>query len=352
MKRKLLSSSLLIFSLLISNPIGIAATENSTSTKFSTDIDSEILSSTTEESTKKDSVTPISDITNTSDSLENNIPDTQIIGDDKIEEFYEYAISTGKIKRELYSLEDFIYNYKIYLDEYPETKEIFKLEESFDEWFEQIRFGALPDGQGEAYSGNYITDISTRGFSDAQKRSANRFKKDLRKGDIIVVNSKGPGHAAIATTDNYILEMTGGRNPVKWFAGGIEKNNHQFNANNWLFGYSEQGWTPDQNINYKIQIWRIPNKNMDNQVANYADKHYFSYSGSYSRNINLRYLISPGPLVTNPNYCSKLVFNSYWYGSSNSPVIKDYYAHVQYIYPSALPDIFQNGYTPRKIGDY
>lgn len=110
-------------------------------------------------------------------SSERTINSTEIKkdSDKEIEDLYEYAITTGKIKRDLYSLNDFMYNYKSSLEYYPELQKVLNLQESFEEWFEQINFGALPDGQGEAYPDDNFKNINkrnfdTRAFSNAQKK--------------------------------------------------------------------------------------------------------------------------------------------------------------------------------------
>lgn len=97
------------------------------------------------------------------------------------------------------------------------------------------------------------------------------------------MNSGGFGHAAIATSDNYILEMTGGDNPVNWFLTGISNNNNQFNKNNWLWGNREQGVKVKPRIDEPIQIWRVPNKTMANKCGTYADKTFWNSSGGYKK---------------------------------------------------------------------
>lgn len=372
MKRKVLKSSLFVFSLVSLTTIGVNATETSTVTSSTNEVKTEFtIESTIDTSTSESKKTPQSEtvfipeesvskeeIISSEDSIE--ALNSNSNDNNEIEELYEHAISIGKIKRELYSLDAFKKNYSISLEQFPDTKKLLNFTGDFAEWFEQINFGAFPNGEGHAFDEKQAElggPIPRSGatMSAAQRRNANRFKNDLRKGDIVIVNG-GVGHAAIATTNNYLLEMSGGGNINSWLNTGIENNNHQFNAENWLAGNWEQNARtggPGElgYIKSWIQIWRVPNKNMAEKVANYADRHYWSTTGSYTKNINLKYLIRPDLYSINPNYCSKLVYNAYWYGSGNSPVMRTY-PNFSIVYPSDLPNTFQSGYAPYHVGTY
>ncbi|EAG4421396.1 hypothetical protein B9500_16730, partial [Listeria monocytogenes] len=89
-------------------------------------------------------------------------------------------------------------------------------------------------------------------------------------GDILIVKSSSFGHAAIATSNKYILEMSGGGNPSKWATTGIKNNNHQLNKHKWIFGGKEQDYIKKPTINYWIQLWRVPQSSIANKAASYA----------------------------------------------------------------------------------
>lgn len=372
MKRKVLKSSLFIFTLVSLTTIGVNATELSTVTSSTNEVKTEFtVESTTGTMTKESKETVQSETVftteefeskeetssseSTTDSLDINSNDNK-----EIEELYEYAVSIGKVKRDLYSLDAFKKNYSISLEQFPDMKKLLNFTGDFTEWFEQINFGAFPNGEGHAFDekqqelGGPIPRSGAT-MSAAQRKNANRFKNDLRKGDILIINGL-PGHSAIATTNNYILEMSGGGNINSWLNTGIENNNHQFNAENWLAGNWEQDARtggPGQlgYIKDWIQIWRVPDSSIANQVANYADRHFWSTTGSYKKNINLKYLIRPDLYSINPNYCSKFVYNAFWYGSGNAPVMQSY-SNYSFIYPADLPFNFQRKYMPYCVGTY
>jgi hypothetical protein len=265
----------------------------------------------------------------------------------KIRTLYEKGIAEGKVTRDLYSYEAFQENYQVNKTTYEEMKDIFPNYHSYDEWFAQImNYGAFPDGEGHSPS-------ETRREKRATKeQNANRFKRDLQKGDIIIVNSGGFGHAAIATSDNYILEMSGNNNPINWAITGISDNNHQLNKHNWLWGKPEQGFEGKRQIDRPIQIWRLPNKAMANKGASYADKTFWNSSGGYKKNRHIDYLLRTGTLNINPNYCSKMVFQAYWYGSGSASVVQSYASGLAFISPGALPNLFTKAYKPYKVGSY
>ena len=53
----------------------------------------------------------------------------------------------------------------------------------------------------------------------------------------------------------------------------------------------------------------------------------------------------------NPNYCSKLVWQAYFYGSGNLPVIRAI-GDRAVVPPTNLPTSFTWNYTPHSIGRY
>ncbi|MFD2389753.1 hypothetical protein [Enterococcus gallinarum] len=277
-----------------------------------------ILFSASAEETKTD----LSEDTSISSVVESPTPQ------DNIQKLYEQGIALGKISRE---------NYLLNKETYEEMKDLFPNYSSYDNWFAEIlNYAAFPDGEGHSPS-----ERKAKSEERASKReNADRFKRDLRKGDIILVNDgKGFGHAAIATSNNYILEMTGGaKGPFfsNWFGGGIKDNNHQFNKENWLWRKEEQGFQKkDAMIDSYLQIWRVPNKGMAEKCATYADHTFWNSSGGYKKNRHIDYLLRSSTLTTNPNYCSKMVFQAYWYGSGKAPVIQTYASGLTMIAPNA-----------------
>lgn len=308
------------------------------------------------------------------DSSNNSLKNDSLINKDKdmikdnnnktndvtvIEELYNYGISINKINKSMYSLDAFTKNYILSLEQYDKLKIVLNM--SFSEWFEQNNFGAFPDGEGHAYNEKQKElggpqPRSGATMSAAQRRNANKFKKDLRKGDIIIVNGS-PGHAAIATSNSYILEMSGGGDIFNWLVTGIKNNNHQFNSENWLSGNWEQGARTGGNnqlgyITEWIQIYRLKDQKMAQKCADYADKMFWNSTHKYKRNILIDYRINAKTLNTNPNYCSKLVFQAFYYGSGYSPVIQNGMQNLTFVAPGALINTFSGDYKPYKVGTY
>ena len=334
-------------------------TSNTLITVSSTDISDPILTNSLEKETaptaatssEQESRTSLWDIEDENkvkyDSDQTNSPELTDQEATKIKELYEKGIAEGKVNRELYSYEAFQENYQVNKTTYEEMKEIVGAGLTYDNWFGEIlNYSAFPDGEGHSPRNNQRQKRAT------QKQNADRFKRDLRKGDIIVV-SGGMGHAAIATSDNYILEMTGGKVIDKLPTGVMKNNNHQYSKHNWLWGNEDQeGVSPSKNIDKWIQISRIPNKGMANQCANYADKTFWNSFGGYKKNRYYDYFIGPNTLSMNPTYCSKLVFHAFWYGSGSSPVMQSFASGLTFIAPSALPNLFTSSYKPYKVGTY
>lgn len=202
----------------------------------------------------------------------------------------------------------------------------------------------MPDG-----SGHLPTDPKIEARS--QTTNGNRLANDIRKGDILIVEG-GWGHAAIATTDTYILEMSGGGNPASWFMGGIPDNNHQFNKINWIFGdKTEQGVKSKTHIRSWVQLWR-PRGNASSLAADYADATFWNSNHAYQKNRHISYAFNSGTLTLNPNYCSKMVWQAYWYGTGDLPVIADYSVSLTGILPNALVNTFNSDYQPYLVGRY
>jgi hypothetical protein len=367
MRKKGIWVVLLSMLLNVSTVTGFAVTElvdSSSSTKESTVISNEV-----SETTTTTSITDILESIGTDESatqstteepqiwVGENTPDSQSdvqqvdeLNENeitRIKNLYERAISEGKVNRNMYSFNSFQTNYVFGKETYNQTKDIVGQGLDYDSWFGQIlNYNAFPDGEGHPVTGK---NQMLRG---TQQQNADKFKRDIRKGDIIIVQSGGFGHAAIATSDNYILEMSGGGNFGNWFLSGIPNNNHQFNKDNWLWGRKEQGATPAKMINSYLQVWRIPNKSMANQCATYADKMFWNSSGGYKRNRYIEYKLASRTLSTNPNYCSKMVFQAYWNGSGSAPVMKDFASGLTFISPGALPNLFTDKYAPYKVDTY
>lgn len=256
---------------------------------------------------------------------------------EKISALYQRGINEKIIDSYSYSYSDFVANYSeaknIYISLLTQDSTL----PPYDTWVsQQARYFATPLGT----SGRAVKYYD-RSFSSGQKASGNRLMSQIKKGDILIVQDGPLGHAAIATTDNYILEMSGGGNYREWFQKGIPNNNNQFSKYDWIFGKKKM-------ITKYIELWR-PSRNIAGKVADYADYTFWSSTHGFEKNRYINYLINANIYWTNPNYCSKLVWQSFWYGTGSLPVMKGKLAR-SFIPPYGLPSSFNASYSPYKVG--
>ncbi|MFC6200310.1 hypothetical protein ACFP1L_00200 [Lactiplantibacillus nangangensis] len=252
------------------------------------------------------------------------------ITEENIDSAYEQGILSGKINPSTYSKSAFQYTYEQGLGLYTQQRDSL-VNISYDDWLNNVNYGAMPDGSGVDPNSVKIEPRSATG-------NIERFVKDIRKGDIIIVNSAGFGHAAIATTNNWIIEMSGGGNIINWTKTGIPDNNHQFRTRDWAKNHIKN-W---------IEIWR-PRNGIGSSAATYADATFWSSTHGTKKNRHITYGIVAGPRTTNPNYCSKMVWQSFWFGTGNKNVATGTPA---FITPKALPTYFYKSYAPYKVGRY
>lgn len=215
--------------------------------------------------------------------------------------------------------------------------EVFKTEvsdtTSYEEWLKLNNYGVMSDTKQPILHGKEET-----GMLRSEQDNINAFCRDTRAGDILVIDGDTRhgvpsmlGHAAILNADGFVLEMS----------GGGRDNNHQFTKRDWI----------TRNIKAWTNVYRINNRGLANQVAHYADTHFYSTTGGYNKNIHIDYGINSHLKQFNPNYCSKLVYQAYFYGSGSLPVMIDY-GDRHYVAPAVLTQAFSGNYRPYRVGRY
>lgn len=147
----------------------------------------------------------------------------------------------------------------------------------------------------------------------------------LRKGDILITNSTSSsliGHAAIALSSNEILHIQGrGYNP-------------ETVTRSWFEETYDDGW---------IRVYRLNDSDIASDAADWAED---TYEGS-----NAEYRITTNLTTTNETYCSKLVFQAYYYGGSKL-VVSEKFNLSGIISPYLLPSILSDGrYDCPRVGD-
>ncbi|MGH1842336.1 hypothetical protein ABE867_16855 [Enterococcus gallinarum] len=251
---------------------------------------------------------------------------------------YDNAVKENIIDPTLYSKSDWLDDEKKYMrPNYDFFKSNILDSVSYNEWLEMNNYGVMSDTK--------LPLLQNKNSNRRQARSAqdniNKFCKDAKAGDILIVSGNFPtgviGHAAIMNSDNTVLEMSGGKGWEK----GIPDNNHQYSKRTWIKNHIKD-WT---------SIYRISDSKLAKKVARYVDTNYFSSKGTATRDIHIDYKIDSLLKNKNPNYCSKLVYQAFYYGTGDLPVMKPTIPWGV-IPPANLPTTFSNSYKPTYIGRY
>ncbi|EFM0818568.1 hypothetical protein K1804_002926 [Listeria monocytogenes] len=157
----------------------------------------------------------------------------------------------------------------------------------------------------------------------------------MKKGDIYVTNatsSKGlTGHAGIAISSTKILHIPGGGATTKLYT-----------LSQWKSAYTgSKGDT---------WVYRPSSTSIASKAGNWAYSHYWNKNMGSSQTIKPKYGLGGSRFATNPTYCSKIVYQAYYYGSGD----------IAYVYPISGPlspydlrgGVFQNKYKPSKVATF
>ncbi|KSU21914.1 C40 family peptidase [Lactococcus lactis] len=252
---------------------------------------------------------------------------------------YDKAVSENNIDPNLYPKENWEKDeistmrpsYEQYKTSDPST--------NYEEWLKLNNYGVMSDTKLPILQTK--AETPSNNMLRSSQDNINAFCRDTRAGDILVVGGNFPtgviGHAAILNADGYVLEMPGGNG---WW-NGLPDNNRQLTKRQWITNHIKE-WT---------SVYRISNTNLARQVARYADTHFYNTYGGATKNIHLDYQLNSHIKQFNPNYCSKLVWQAYFYGSGNLPVIRAI-GDRAVVPPTNLPTSFTWNYTPHSIGRY
>lgn len=125
---------------------------------------------------------------------------------------------------------------------------------------------------------------------DSQNPNSVRAAYSMEKGDVFITSGTSSagitGHAAIAISSTSILHIAGpGNNPAT------------ISLSKWNSTYTTEGWT---------KIYRHSDSDIADQAGQWASD---TYKGS-----SAKYVISMDLSTTDETYCSKLVWQAYYYG--------------------------------------
>ncbi|MCM3224234.1 hypothetical protein [Terribacillus saccharophilus] len=240
------------------------------------------------------------------------------------EALYRKAIKEGVISEADLSLEDWLTENEQYKKIYDDgvKDNVFESPITYEEWLKLNNYGQEPK------------DVNDGEVTTFKIQAKSTFK--VKPGDIFITNGTFAsgiiGHAAIANGANHILDMPG--------YGDKSDNNRQLTVSQWLSKYKSKGW---------IKVYRIKDSKLAAQVARYADTHYWSTKGAATKNIHIAYKITPHLYTKSPSYCSKLVFDAYWYGTGSKKVMG---ASKGFVPPYGLISQFNPGWGPSKVHTY
>ncbi|XP_072942148.1 uncharacterized 30.3 kDa protein-like [Epargyreus clarus] len=197
---------------------------------------------------------------------------------------------------------------------------------SYEEFLINNNYGILADTQESLFE----RKITKRSTADNKRR----FVNTVKKGDILITG-RGigglVGHAAIMTTDNWVLEMPGG---AGW-QNGIKDNNRQLTKHAW-FDVHKSDWTT---------VYRNRNADVARAAAVWADHTYYNPSGGTKKTRHITYRLTDDIWSTNPSYCSKLVIQAYYFGTGKRKVVRDLSLIGKLIVPATIPNYFLSPYT-------
>lgn len=210
---------------------------------------------------------------------------------------------------------------------------------SYADFVKQNNFGIIA-GTDDSITSAGKSDNLTRTASS--NSNINKFVNTIKAGDIIYTTeytlSGFIGHAAMASSNNWIVEMPGGKNYKK----GIPDNNNQCTTKQYITKHIKQ-W------NY---VYRLKDQTLAKKVAKYADHTFYSSKGTTKKDRHIKYYIDSHAKRLNPSYCSKLVYYSYYYGSGNLPVMIPMASITIPIPPANVVGLFSSKYSPKYVGKF
>lgn len=216
---------------------------------------------------------------------------------------------------------------------------------SYDQWVEWNNWGTSDLANNPEFTVVATTDPHLQVSTSQKASNADKFVSKVKKGDFMVVSdyhdpwAPYTGHAAIATTDKYILDMPGYKD------GSYSKNdnNRQLTKQHWI-GHYKKSWVTLYRLNASAKI--------RSDIATWADWRYWNSKHEYKKNRHVTYsLVTPNKGDFGYAYCSKLVYQAMYYGSGNLPLLKPTIP-VSLIAPGQLYDYVATKYKPTKIGVY
>ncbi|MCO7125632.1 hypothetical protein NIE88_07600 [Sporolactobacillus shoreicorticis] len=169
---------------------------------------------------------------------------------------------------------------------------------SYAEWLRANNYGQMPE------------DNSNDLMVYTLAKSGGSFK--FRTGDMLLTNHTSSygilGHIAIATSSINIVDL-----PGKSGLKPLPNNNRHISIKKWLSQYSKG--------KEYVKVYRIKSKSLANKVGTYAYHRFWAGKYSSGKHVHITYSLTPHLYSLSPSYCSKLVFQAYYYGSGKEKVV-------------------------------
>jgi hypothetical protein len=116
------------------------------------------------------------------------------------------------------------------------------------------------------------------------------------------------GHIAITTSNKCEVDM-----PGKSGLKPSPNNNRHIPIKKWLSQY-------DQGKDY-VKVYRIKKKSLASKVGSYAYHRFWAGKYSSGKHVHIKYELTIRLYSLSPSYCSKLVFQAYYYCSGKEKVV-------------------------------
>lgn len=210
----------------------------------------------------------------------------------------------------------------VYANDYQDYDNNFISEEQFNELKQKGVYGE------EVTYTDFINSLMTceqeYGVEKSRKRRSVNYGYNYtpKKGDIVTTGASNTakngivGHAGIFIDNKTILHIAGSKTSYT----------------------STMSWSTWKNI-YKTnnRVYRVSNSNIASRAADWVKRNYYNKKPGYQITSNWR--------STSPTYCSKIVWQGYYFGTGSAPVMKKP-VEPFYIQPKAMAIYFNSPYTP------
>ncbi|MBC1400498.1 hypothetical protein [Listeria booriae] len=242
-------------------------------------------------------------------------------GEANYQKIYEQGVSEGKINTANVSLEQWIdvnenEYYPVYEDGLKEK--VYDISTTYAEWIKMNNYGQPP------VADEFVEEVPQSLLKGVYKGYT------VKKGDILISNGTSSagvlGHAAIANGNDYILDIPGPGTTTR-----------QLTTVKWMTIYDSKGW---------VKVYRVKDSSIANAAANWADRNYYSSTGTKKQDKWPSYNVTGSRYSKDPTYCSKIVIQAFYFGTGSKPVIRVF---PSLALPYDLPSYFNGAYSPQFV---